>query len=566
MFGMVALWGVSPAFADPRSDLKAVALSAGSVPDAPVSTSAFSPATGSQKASNKFPGRLILEPTLETARANALRNGGDRLGDTQRQVDVLPAMVIDLVQSGDDLIPLERGLVQGEHPYWTYFVGVGKVWDEPDDAGWTRAVLPFALQERNQNCTHNGLMSFVFRADGAVSNVYYQVGSETCTYFQADLWGLVTARTGTGSGAAAEAVSDYRAELARRLPVKPLSALAQDFPGTDISAFQPPSLNQVTVFGLVVDGINYRDGCETRFGRYVLCDELHLPSYSTAKSAYAGLAVMRMAQQWPDFPNQSIASLVPACDLPDGRWDDVTVDDALDMTTGNYTASVYMSDEDEFVGDFLSQPTHAGKVQVACEQYSRRGIPGDQWVYHTSDTYLVIAAMDAWLAQQGGQRRDSLEDIVVADLWKPLTLSPVSQSSQRTADGAAQAFGGLGLTFLSDDVARIGQFLGPDQGFVQGQPVFASAELDQALFRVDGAPPEHKATALFAYSNGFWGGPGQAWAGCQNDTWLPHMSGFGGITIALLPNGMTYYVFADSGQFQWAAAAGEANQMRAYCN
>jgi hypothetical protein len=53
--------------------------------------------------------------------------------------------------------------------------------------------------------------------------------------------------------------------------------------------------------------------------------------------------------------------------------------------------------------------------------------------------------------------------------------------------------------------------------------------------------------------------------GCQNPTWIPFLSGYGGITVALMPNGMNYYYFSDGGVFSWARAAAEANRIRTFC-
>ncbi len=44
------------------------------------------------------------------------------------------------------------------------------------------------------------------------------------------------------------------------------------------------------------------------------------------------------------------------------------------------------------------------------------------------------------------------------------------------------------------------------------------------------------------------------------------MSGFGGITYALLPNGMTYYYFSDGYTFAWESAVIAANQIKPFCN
>jgi hypothetical protein len=43
------------------------------------------------------------------------------------------------------------------------------------------------------------------------------------------------------------------------------------------------------------------------------------------------------------------------------------------------------------------------------------------------------------------------------------------------------------------------------------------------------------------------------------------MSGYGGIVVALLPNGMTNNYVSDGAVFRWAAAAAEANRMKSFC-
>jgi deoxyribodipyrimidine photolyase-like uncharacterized protein len=56
--------------------------------------------------------------------------------------------------------------------------------------------------------------------------------------------------------------------------------------------------------------------------------------------------------------------------------------------------------------------------------------------------------------------------------------------------------------------------------------------------------------------------------GCEHDTWVPFMSGFGGISLVLFPNGVVYYNFADDGalaSFDWAAPAREVRKLGDYC-
>ncbi|MEO1311246.1 MAG: hypothetical protein AAFV51_09795, partial [Pseudomonadota bacterium] len=49
---------------------------------------------------------------------------------------------------------------------WDVIVDVGRAWREGADGGATRIAFPFALQERNANCTHNGLLTFVIDRRG----------------------------------------------------------------------------------------------------------------------------------------------------------------------------------------------------------------------------------------------------------------------------------------------------------------------------------------------------------------------------------------------------------------
>ena len=161
--------------------------------DSPLDTSAYHP-EASGDPNHIFEGRLELtltpgegRMTVVTDRFNTVQNPGLTLAD-------LPPFSFEFVQDGNDLVPLIRGLQVSTHPYWEYILEPGKVWDRPSDPGWSRASLPFTLQQRNANCTHNGLLTFLFRSDGSVSRVAYQVGSETCYYLQVDLWGVIPAR------------------------------------------------------------------------------------------------------------------------------------------------------------------------------------------------------------------------------------------------------------------------------------------------------------------------------------------------------------------------------------
>jgi hypothetical protein len=64
----------------------------------------------------------------------------------------------------------------------------------------------------------------------------------------------------------------------------------------DVSAFgRGVTPEHMTWYGVVVNGVNYLGGCQTRFGIYPYCESMRATSYSTAKSAFPSIALMPSA-------------------------------------------------------------------------------------------------------------------------------------------------------------------------------------------------------------------------------------------------------------------------------
>lgn len=480
----------------------------------------------------------------------------------------LPEFEFQFVQTGSHIFPLQRGSIASSHPNWEYVLAPGRVWQENGDNGYSRAAIPFALQQRNANCVHNGVMSFLFKGDGSVSKVAYQISSETCLYFKADWWGLLSAGyTPQAIAGQSQLIQDYQDEIAARIPTKPLSALASDYPGTDYTVFASPGstdASHVSTAGFVIDGIHYRGDCVTRNGDYPYCDSLVVPSYSTAKSLFAGVAMMRLEQQYPGVRNSIVADYVSDC-YSAGNWGDVTLDNVLDMATGNYDSSAYMEDEGAAHTDNLFLvDSHGSKIDYSCSHYSRKATPGSQWVYHTSDTYIAGTLMNAYLQSQQGSGADIFADTIVADLWKPIGVGPTGQYTRRTYDSVKQPFAGWGLIWLPDDIAKIASFVGIDAGEIGGQQMLDGAQLNAALQRSTdtGTVP----LADYRYNNGFWAhGVAGELSGCSGAQWIPFLSGFGGISVVLLPNDSVYYYFSDNDTYYWLEAVQEAHGIRSAC-
>ena len=550
-----------------RSQLDAAMLTTGSAPATPLDYTHYALPAAAAMPSNQFQGRLVLSGEANGGSFTEYVDTFHYIGSQDSPHKHLPEFDFELVQTGSHVVPVRRDSVAGSHPHWEFVLLPGRVWDETGDAGYSRVALPFALQQKNANCMHNGVMSFLFKNDGSVSRLAYQIVSETCPYLKVDLWGLLAASyiPQPVNGAAA-LVAGYQAEVGARMPVKPLSALAQDYPGTNPANFATPNHKDprhISLVGFIIDGTHYTGGCASRRGDYPYCEVLVVPSYSAAKSVFAGLAMMRLEQQYPGSFAQPIAGHVPAC-AANGNWGDVSFDNALDMATGNYAQAGYMRDEgaDHTYGLFLSE-THAAKIGYSCSHYRRKAAPGSQWVYHTSDTYLLGTAMNAHLRSQQGSRADIFTDTLLGEVLQPLGLSRTAGFTRRSYDAAQQPFTGWGLMWLRDDVAKIAGYLATG---TQSQSLLHQGQLDAALQRNPADRGVVPLTDGYRYNNGFWAHDAASYlAGCSGEQWIPFMSGHGGITVLVLPNGSAYYYFSDDDTHRWMDAAVAAHGIRSLC-
>tara|TARA_B100001939_G_scaffold347068_1_gene367571 strand:- start:5524 stop:7398 length:1875 start_codon:yes stop_codon:yes gene_type:complete len=433
----------------------------------PVDLAAYAEPQGAAAPVHVFEGRLSFTGPRISGGFKVIRDEFDYVRSGVGAPDSLPPFDFEFVQAGRDLIPLRRGPVAGSHPDWEYILEPGRVWHDPVDGDYSRAAIPFALQEKNMNCTHNGVMTFLFNGAGingagTVSHVAFQIGSETCQYFKFDMWGLMPARNAPGPVKdKAALITAYRREVASRLPLRPIERLAEDYPGVMAANFGSTAevpAEHMTAFGFVIDGIHYAGGCDTRYGIYPYCDVLDLPSFSLAKSLVGGLALMRMELLYPGVSNEKIVDYVPQC-RDRGTWDDVTFAQALEMTTGHYDSPVSMADENgPKMRRFFAALDHDTKIHLTCGQFRRQTLPGEKFVYQTSATYILGTALDAYLKQKRGQDADLYRDILVEPVWKPLGLSPVTWSTRRSYDAKAQPFTGWGLTLHRETWRSLGYF------------------------------------------------------------------------------------------------------------
>ena len=530
----------------------------------PVDEAALTPPIDAAPPAHSFEGHLELRGEDIVGEMTVLRGEPDQ----EPEVSHLPEFDFTFVQSADGtLIPAQRGLIITGHPYWNYIIEPGRVWQESGDQGYARASFPFALVWKGSNATLNGTMTFLFD-DAGISKVWYQITQETTISLSADMWGLLDAAYHPAAVVDAHQLRDaFAQEMDGRLPTKPIAQLAHDYPGVDVAAFgrgvAPKSL---TWYGFVINGVNYVSGCPTRYGEYAYCATMRAPSYSTAKSAFVSMALMRLAQKYdPAAPDLLIADYVPeAVDSP-GDWSSVTFNHVLDMSTGNYRSAGFMIDEETWDSDPFWSEEYYPDVITAAFNWPHSAPPGTQWVYRTSDTFIITRALQNYLQTQSDPQADIFQ-FVVDEVYMPLNIGPGAFSTLRTKDDnwQGQSYGGYGMWWIPDDLAKIANFLNADGGAVDGEQILHPALLAAAL-QQDPNDRGVDRNGNGKYNNAFWADSYGSADGFDCEFWVPQMLGYSGIVVALMPNGASYYYASDGRDFSWDAAVHEANKIRPYC-
>ncbi len=527
----------------------------------PVDESALALPAEAAQPTQTFEGALTFLDEADVGNYQIYQDDYNYASDPQRFH--LPEFEFSFVQHGSHLIPTQRGRIVTNHPYWDYLLSPGRVWRENGDNGYMRAAIPFALLQKNQNCTHNGTFMFLFNGN-EVSHVWYQIAQETCIYFKADMWGLLTASYQPQTLPDADTIrSDYVDELTARLPVKPLSALREPFPDVNLDSFGAGlTPEHVTLYGLVVDDVIYMSSCRTRYGDYGYCQEMRHASYSTAKSAFAGMALMRLAQRdGLAVKDARIADYAPEAASAAGDWSQVTFGQTLDMATGNYQSNAYMVDENSpDMSIFFNVETYSDKIAQAFS-WPYRQPPGQQWVYHTSDTFILVRAMQNYLGSD-------IFDFLVQEVLRPIDVGPGAHSSARTSDNnwQGQTFGGYGLWWIADDVAKLAGLM-HRQGRSTDDTQLLHPGMVAAAMQQDRHDPGLDTDIGDRYHFGFWAShyTPDVDPAFECSFWVPYMSGAGGIVALMLPNGMTYFYFSDHGEFAWLDAVKETHAMRSHC-
>ncbi len=500
----------------------------------------------------------------QTFRINSLKKGNyfkvikdnyKTANNTQYKLTSLPEMIIQLKSDGENIYPKSTAFVVNSHPQWEWQISAGKIWQEHNPLDLTKIVLPFALQERNANCTHNGYIVLAQSTQNPDKSWhgYVQITAETCAYLQFDYAAHLSVE-------ASIAQENFRTPSALTKPIFKLVDLEKDFPKLNVQELLPINPKTNTTSGLVIKGKHYQINCANRMGDDPYCSQLVLPSYSTAKSIYAGTALMRLEKLYPSISQVSVSKIIPQCDGE--RWKNVSLADLIHMRTGNYLSKKPHVDENsKRMLDFFLAETHQHKLKMACTMFKHKSKAGKHFVYHSSDTYLAGVIMNK-LFRQFSKKDDLFTDLMLNDLWQDLTLSDLFANSKRTYDDAQQTFTGWGLSYYVSDLIQLIEFLNTQSKhttLLDKSMLNSALQIGENRFNRDGGE------ANMAYNYGFWALEVGHSLQCKKQKWLPFMSGFGGITIVMYQPDIFYYSFADDHQYRWLKVVKALNKQFPLC-
>lgn len=497
----------------------------------------FMPVGAAEAADRPFSGVIHFpETALGTTRPDS-----DWGGSGQRY---FPALSLPVVRAGDELLPLERGIIySGERgrSFWNVIASPGRVWREAGDGGWSRASLPFVLTDNYVGQALNGLATFLFTPEG-VSWVAVQITQETSPkvdYTRGDYWGAIPARfEPRGFAAAARAEADRRRELAARPPVRPWSDLpAAGFTRSFFDSGLPP--DTVSSAALFVAGVLYVQPAETRTGAYPYPQEMRHGVYSVTKTLVMGLSMLYFAGRYGDgIFDVPITDYVPELAGHPG-WNGVTFGNALDMATGTRG-----NDRDL---DFIRARSTADKLAAVRAMADAPYPPGAYFDYSSSNTFTLSCALNRYVKAREGPAADYW--FLVADnVLKPLGAEAMAVVRALEPGGAmGTPVAGWGSYPTVIEAVQIGRLLS-GEGAYEGRQILSRDRVREALERTPrrGLAANQPATR---YLHSFWLSDIALSVGPMT---APYMSGHGGNFVVVLPGPAIAARFADEQNFEIA--------------
>ncbi|MCP5083387.1 MAG: ABC transporter permease subunit [Alphaproteobacteria bacterium] len=536
---------VPPAKPAPRAELTLTQLQGGSAPEM-LHYDYFAPIGNAGPALHKLEGTISV-PSFKVSR----RMAEEQLATTSTQ---FPAFSSQVFAHENMLVPVERQrfLMDGNGS-WRIILGIGRLWSEPGDKGWSRAAFPFTLVRRWGAASYNGVGTFLFNAD-TVSELRIQIAQEQIPWGRKhDAWGqspfsykpAVLNQIGQHRTA-------YENHQATRLKIRPWESLQKDY-WNSLERFDGEyGRENITVSGLMVEDTVYVRACRTRAGPYPFCPQMRNSVYSVSKSIGAAAALFRLAQKYgPEVIEERVLDYVNIPTSHDG-WKDVRFKHALNMTTG--IGNRVPARVEEYVEvDNTALAASVWSARTVEDQLKAIGGfadypwgPGEVFRYRTSDTTLLTIVMDRFLKSKEGPDAN-LWDMMNAEVYEPLGIENLPSRSTPGADKSTRTpnLGG-GVLATIEDVLKIARLF-QNQGKHNGQQILHEGLTKKAVATGSdrGIPTgwSYEDGSKSTYDLSFWLMPFEGRGGCKMR--IPAMAGIGGNYVVLMPNNVIAFRFAD---------------------
>ena len=538
----------------PRTRLTVEELkTSGVLRDAPIDNLHLAPAGDSDVALHELEGTLV-------ARESSMRASVPDSQLISLDQSYFPGFAVDFFTHEGHLVPTTRDIIRssGDESHWSFILAPGRVWSEPGDAGRSRAALPFVFVADQFNEVHNGIVTFVFD-DERVSSAYFQVTQETAAWNQIDFWGLLPLEYAPGEIKNRDSlIAAYTEELEQQIPVRPWSELETRYGAERVAGFDAgiDSLS-ISVSGLVFDSVIYLQPCRTRHGTFPFCRHMRHAAFSITKPLGAALTLLRLAEKYgEEVFDLRISDYVAVTANHDG-WEGVTFGDALNMATGvgdnapeRREPNVMQGDEDQpKFFSFLQAPSRKDKLEICFSYADYPWGPGEIARYNSCNTFLLAAALDSLVRSREGPTAD-VWDLVVEEVLQPIGVghAPIMRTIEPDGANGIPIFG-YGLYPNVSDMARITRLL-QNGGVHDGRQLLHAGKLAEALFRtpIRGLPTgESNEIGEITYHIAFNGMPYQT---ADGSPWhVPFGTGYGGVHVVLVPNGITTFRFADGNAY-----------------
>ena len=489
-----------------------------------------------------------------------------------------PGFDADFFTHKGQLVPLRRGIIRGSEGRWDIILSPGRVWSEPADDGWSRASFPFVLAGRVWNDSHNGIATFMYKGT-EVSALRVQIIQEAAEWARFDGWAqLPLSYTPKKPEGLKALIAAFEKERREKTPLRPWSALTVPAGVKPLTRFDGGA-RHVTASGLVVDGVLYAQPCRTRYGDYPYCREMRHGIYSVTKSMGAALSLLWLAHRYGEGVfDLKIADYLKITAGHTG-WDRVTFGDVLNMMTGVGDNApkrvsrryVFEADEDEKRFERFNRAKGVrAKLDAAFSAGNYSWGPGEVGRYNTIQTFVLAAAMDAFLKSKEGAGAN-IWDSVVRHVLNPIGIPCAPMMHTREADGSRGVpILGWGYYATLGELAKIAQLL-QARGAHQGRQLLDARKVKE-IFSASAAPGYpirwDNSHGRYRYHMSFWYMPYRARGGCFQ--WIPEMVGYGGNLVTLMPNGMTAIRLSDSsedapGYAEAETMADVADRIRPFC-